>query len=567
VTVATRALVVGSGAGGSTAAMVLARAGFDVTILEKGRNYFADLTAATPHTRYSNDELKNDRWFAEPDPELEPRTFRRVGDTEPRVTGAILPLPQTVGGGTVHWDAKTPRYWDIDFRKLTLLGPVPGAQVADWPFGYDEIAPHYDEVERLIGVSGDIRQLAAVTLAHAPRSRALPMPPGPSQLSSLKAAAGCAALGLDAFPAPMAINSRPYDGRPACNNCGFCSGYGCPIHARVGALAPLRLALLAGAELRARAWVVRVVHRNGRATGLEWLDERGRRHTEAADVVVLGALGIETVRLALLSRLPDPYDQIGRRVMFHWYSVGTAVFHDERLHAYRGRSTTHACDDFADPDFPGARAAASAAGLPYFRGGTLELGGSTLPVDEAMSYLRVLPAVSPAKPFGTAFKELMRASILRDRLLGIEMIGEDLPYVTNTVDLDPSVKDYRGLPVARITYSPGTSELAAQDFYLPRLVQIGRAAGAGTVTAVAGVSSDRHPIAAGDAPDTAHVMGGMTMGSDPATSVTDGTGRLHALPNVMVADGSVFPSSGGHNPTLTIMATTLRNARAWAREG
>ena len=102
--------------------------------------------------------------------------------------------------------------------------------------------------------------------------------------------------------------------------------------------------------------------------------------------------------------------------MYHWYSFGTAIFHDERVHAYRGRSTTHVCDDFADPDFPGARAAAAAAGLPYFRGGTLELGGSVEPLTEALNVPAVLPAASPGKPFGTAFKQLMRSSILRDRL-------------------------------------------------------------------------------------------------------------------------------------------------------
>jgi choline dehydrogenase-like flavoprotein len=563
--VAKRVLVVGSGAGGSTAAMVLAEAGFDVTILEKGRNFFGDLTHAVPSTKYSNDELKSARYFAEPDPQIEPRTFRRVGDTTPRVTGVVQMMPQTVGGATIHWDAKTPRFWDIDFKKLSLLGPINGAEVADWPFTYDDIAPLYDEVEPLIGVAGDIHQIAPGTLAHAPRTKALPMPPGPLQLGSMRAAAGCEALGLHAFPAPMAINSRRYAGRPACNNCGFCSNYGCPIHARVGALAPLRQALHHGAELRERAWVSRVVHKNGKATGVEWLDAQGRTHTETADLVVLGAIAIETARLALLSDLPDPNRQIGRCMMYHWFSFGTGIFLDERMHAYRGRSTTHVCDDFADPDFAGARAAAAAAGLPYFRGGTLELGGSTLPIEEAMSYLQVLPIASPGKPFGTAFKQLMRASILRDRLIGIQMIGEDLPYATNTVDLDPKVKDYRGLPVARVTYSPGRHELAAQDFYLPWLQRIAKAAGADAVTAIAGVASDTHPIAASDLPDTAHILGGMRMGTDPAKSVTDGTGRMHTLPNVVVADGGVFPTAGGHNPTLTIMATALRNAREWAK--
>jgi choline dehydrogenase-like flavoprotein len=559
-----RALVVGSGAGGATAAMVLAQHGFDVTILEKGRSYFGDLKTAAPSTKYSNDELKSNRSFAEPDPQIEPRTFRRVTDSAPRVTGKVQHLPQTVGGATVHWDAKTPRFWDIDFKKLSLLGPVPDADVIDWPFTYADLAPLYDEVEKLIGVAGDIRQIAPGTLQHAPRRKHLPMPPGPPQYGSLKAADGCRALGLSAFIAPMAINSRKHDGRPACNNCGFCSNYGCPIHARVGALAPLRLALQRGAELRERAWVTRIVHANGRASGVEWLDARGRKHTERADLVVLAALPIETVRLALLSQVPDPNGQIGRRIMFHWFSFGTGIFLNERMHAHRGRSTTHVSDDFADPDFPGARDAARAAGLPYLRGGTLELGGSQDPIGEAMSYLQVLPAVSPDKPFGTAFKQLMRASILRDRLIGIQMIGEDLPYPTNTVDLDPDVKDYRGLLVARITYSPGNHELAAQAFYMPKLAQIARGAGADAVTAIAGVSSDRFPIAQGDVPDTAHVMGGMPMGDDPASSVTDPTGRLHTLPNVAVADGSVFPTAGGHNPTLTIMATALRNARAWA---
>ena len=65
-------------------------------------------------------------------------------------------------------------------------------------------------------------------------------------------------------------------------------------------------------------------------------------------------------------------------------------------------------------------------------------------------------------------------------------------------------------------------------------------------------------------PATEHVMGGMAMGTDPAKSVTDGEGRHHQLDNLFVADGSVFPGSGAHNPSLTIMATALRNATRWA---
>jgi gluconate 2-dehydrogenase alpha chain len=559
----TRTIVIGSGAGASTAAMVLAGAGHDVTILEKGRNFFTDLESQRPGTLFSNDELKMNRNFAAPDPITDPRVFRTSPRDKAPFVGLVQPLAQTVGGGAVHWDAKTPRYWDIDFKKLSLLGPIPGAAVEDWPFDYAEIAPHYEAVERLIGVQGDVSALPELTLAHAPRSGPFPMPPGPPQFSSLVVAGGCTKVGLHPFPSAMAITSREYDGRPVCNNCGFCSGYGCPIQARIGALAPLRHALLSGAQLMDSSNVIRVETKGGRATGVTFIDVSGARHTMAADQVVIGGNGIESSRLALLSSLPDPHDVAGRYMMFHWFTDGSGIFLDERLHAYRGRDHTHDIDDFADPDFPGARAAARAAGLPYFRAGKVELGGTDPPLQEAAQYQQILQIISPAKPFGTEFKRLMRSSLLRDRLLGLTLMGEDLPYASNHVDLDPRVRDWRGLPVARITYAPGRHELAAQAFYMPWVVRLLKAAGASAAIALPEEPSQRFPIGAGVTVQTAHIMGGMRMGSDPKTSVTDATGRHHFLDNVFVADGSVFPSAGGHNPTLTIMATALRNAQHW----
>lgn len=558
-----RTLVIGSGAGAATAAMVLAEEGEDVTILEKGRNYFSGLSGERPGTVFSNDELKGDRYFAEPDPISEPRVWRTsLADAHP-IVGAVQTLPQTVGGGTVHWDAKTPRYWDIDFKKASLLGPIPGAEIEDWPFSYDDLSGCYDEIESLIGVQGAVHAMPALTLRHSPRSRPLPMAPGPPQYSSLVVASGCRKVGLHPFPAVMAINSRTYDGRPACDDCGFCSGYGCPIEARVGALAPLRRAILAGAELREGCFVVSIHHDGRKATGVTWLDEAGKRHREAAGRVVIGANAIETVRLGLLSGLPDPHDTIGRCMMFHWFTDGSGIFLSERLHGYRGRDHTHDIDDFADPDFPGARAAARRAGLPYFRAGKVEMGGTDRPLGEAAQYQQILKYLQPHKPFGASFKELMRASLLRDRLLGLTLMGEDLPYATNRVDLDPSIRDFRGLPVARVTYGPGRHELAAQAFYMPWMVKMLRASGADHAIALPGLASKRFPIAASPTAQTAHVMGGMRMGSNPATSVTDSVGRHQLLDNVFVADGAVFPTSGGHNPTLTIMATALRNARAW----
>jgi gluconate 2-dehydrogenase alpha chain len=559
-----RAIVVGSGAGASVTSMVLAHNGWDVVVFEKGPNYIHGWEKPGPiRTVFSNDELKFDRNFDQPDPLSEPRTFRNKAGG-PIIKGVVDPLASVVGGGTTHWDAKVPRFWDIDFSKLSMLGPFPGADIEDWPFDYAEIAPYYQRIERLMGVQGDQSSIPSEpVLKHAPGKRGFVMPPGPQQLSSTTIADGCRTLGLHPYPFPTAINSRHHLGRPACNDCGQCSDYGCPIGARIGALAIMQHAVATGhVKIHADTMVDKVIHDGRRATGVRYIDRRGKRHKMDAKIVVLSCSAIESSRLALLSNLPNRHDRIGRDMMFHSFMDGFGIFTAHRMHAYRGRSITQCCEDFGDPDFEGARAFAKLNGIPYFRGGIMEIGGSEDAIGEAQEYQFILGALGNApgvKPFGTSFKSLMRTSLIRDRLAGVDFIGEDLPYATNRVQLDPKVKDYRGVPVPRLTYSQGKHEQVASEFYLPLVTALLKASGADSVSASL-PESIVNSLTGANIPHGAHVMGGMRMGKNPKTSATDGTGKVHGMDNVFVADGSVFPSSGGGNPTLTILATALRNA-------
>ena len=541
------AVIVGSGPGGATAADVLTRAGWSVLIVDKGRNHLLDPDDLTRIAGdYSNDEIKFlERHFLGPDPLIEPRTFRvRDEDGERTHVGEVNSIPTTVGGGGTHADGKVPRFREEDFALRETYGPIEGASVEDWPLDYAALEAFYAEVERAIGVAGE-----ASANPFAPwRSGPYPMPPGAPMYGALRSASAALALGLHPYPAPTAANSVPYDDRPACNNCGFCAFFGCPIHAKGDPVALLRRAFSTGrAELAAETFCARIVVQGRRASGVELVDAQGARRTVGARHVVVAAGAVETPRLLLLSGMEHPL--VGRNLMVHFQTIVIGTF-EERFHTHRGRAVTHVHDDavIVDDD---ARAAARAAGLPWLRGGMVEHGGPSLPIMEAKLY-----------PWGPTHTRLMRSSPMRDRLWAFTMQGEDLAQPTNRVDLDPSVRDVRGFPVARVTYRPHRHEEAASAHHAPRLVRVLERMGA-TWTMVAtspGLEGSRmSPV-----PISRHVMGTTRMGADPASSVVDSLGRIHTLDNVVVADSSVFVTSAGYGPTLTLVALAARAAHALA---
>jgi choline dehydrogenase-like flavoprotein len=544
-------IIVGSGPGGATAADQLTRAGRSVVVFERGHNYLVN--PALPHDLmevFSNDELKYTvRHFLGPDPWLEPRTFRRSeSDGERLLVGEVNNVPATVGGGSVHADGKLSRFREDDFRMLTELGPVEGASIADWPLSYEDLEPYYDTAERVIGVAG----LAGANPFAAWRSGPYPMPPGPAMYASLVTAAAADRLGYHPYPAPTGVNSVPYDDRPACNNCGFCADFGCAIHAKGGPGPALRRALLTGrADLRADAFVSRILVRGGRATGVEWIGPDGETHQELADEVVVAAGAMETPRLLLLSGFANP--NIGRNLMFH---MQTFVFGEVqfRVHGHIGRSVTHVHDDHVIVDDL-ARKAAAAAGLPWIKGGTVEYTTPSSVIAEAKLY-----------PWGAEHRRLMRQSPMREHFLGFVMQGEDLPQAQNLVDLDPSVRDFRGIPVARTTYEPHRHEIVASQHHGDRLASILREAGASYSIVVSSPTTTGELTSAHSdisvVPVSRHVAGTARMGRNPKTSVCDEWGRLWEVPNVLIADSSLFPTISGYGPTLTLAALAMRNVDA-----
>jgi choline dehydrogenase-like flavoprotein len=527
-------LIVGSGAGGSAAAEMLTRNGLKVLILESGPNYFENLDHvdfSKVSTQLSGDELKlTRRRIIYPDPVAEPRTFRKNESKVREFIGEVNDLPKTVGGGGVHADMKAPRFHPQDFKMRSLGVNPSGTNFADWPISYEELDPFYLHLEYLLGVQGQ----AEATPFDPPRTKPFPMVPGVPMYVGLLASDAARKLGYYPFRYPTAINSTAYDGRPACINCGWCGQFGCLTGAKGSpAVTGIRKALLTGNCLLVSETKATRLFKTGRKiTGLEAIGPDGKTGFYQADRYVLSASPIEDVRLLQMSDpggngIGNSNDLVGRNLMFHYQTYAIGVF-DKRLHTHRGSSVTHGLLDF--------RGTAEDKSRPL--GGIVEIGGEAGVISEAVNY------VTRVGMTGFMLKTLMKQSPFRDRLMAFIMQGEDAPQLSNRVDLDPNIRDFDRLPVPRVTYKSHDFELSAQKYYSPKLLEIFKVAGAKY-----GFIAPNDKV-----PSSRHILGTLRFGNDPTTSVCDSTGRFHELDNLFAADGSLFPTSSGINPTLTIMA-------------
>lgn len=464
-----------------------------------------------------------------------------------------------MGGTSLHYNAKTPRFWRQDFTQRSVLGSVEGAQVADWPIGYDDLTPFYDEVERKVGVQGDHTLMPQRTRDQSRADSPFVMAPNPVPYVSSLVAEGAARLGYTAYPQPAAVNSEHFDGRPACNSCGLCSGFGCPINARGDALTSWLNPAVRTGRVRVidRAFVYRIdtTRRGHRATTVRYADVAGERHAVFGDIVVVAGSPINTARLLLMSAngahpagLGNGSDQVGRNMMFHNLTLAAALF-DHDVHSMRSQSNGMQLDDLVGP-FTGPEV--TALGVPYVKGAMVQICGGVPLVAGAM-------LVAGLVGYGQHHKELMRSGVLQHRIGGSALWHEDLPQAANRIDLDPAVTDFLGLPAARITYSPHRHEQAAAQLLGPRMQAFHQAAPGAIASA-----HIPYPLIQETPVYSAHLAGTARMGKVAEASVCDAQGRLHEVENVYVADASTFPTFPGVNPTLTIMANALRIARGIA---
>ncbi|MEO8629227.1 MAG: GMC family oxidoreductase [Betaproteobacteria bacterium] len=498
-------VIVGSGAGGGTLGNELAQKGVKVVCLEAG-------------ARLTLGDIKNDVG----------EMFMKLSWLDPRVGTGQLPagLPawicKTVGGTTVHWAGASLRLQPHEFKTLTTYGAIKGANLLDWPIGYDDLLSYYERAEDKMGTTG---------------TNGRPRLPGNNNFKVLEY--GARKIGYrDVHTGNMSVNSQEYAGRPACRQIGFCMS-GCAIGAKWSTLyTEVPQAEATGNyEIRPESMVVKINHNaSGKVTGVVYVDKDGAMQEQKARVVCVAGNSIETPRLLLNSSsakfpqgLANSSGQVGKNYMAHMTGGAYAIMPGP-VYMHRG---TQMAGIVRDED-----------GFKPERGFA---GGYELETIPAFG----MPGFpSYAKPGGWGREYAQDIERYRNAA-GLWIVGEDLPQESNRIALDAKVKDKNGMPVANVHYLDHPNDTAMRNHAWKQSVALYEAAGATKVYT-------RMPF-----PST-HNMGTCRQSAAPKDGVCNGFGQTHDIGNLYISDGSQFTSSAAENPTLTIVALAIRQAESIA---
>src|SRR5688500_9966121 len=539
--------IVGSGAGGGMAAYSLTAAGANVVMLEAGPAWYASRNSNMLLPSYASPRrgaATKTRPFGEFDAcdggwDIEGEPYTRASGTRFSWWRARM-----LGGRTNHWGRISLRFGPDDFRGKSIDGLGD-----DWPIGYDDIAPYYDRIDRLIGLFG-----TKEGIRNAPDG--IFQPPPKPRCHELLVKKASDRLRITCIPGRLSILTKPMNGRMACHYCGECRR-GCT----VGAMFTSPDVLIAPAQKTGRLTLltnamVREVTSgpDGLATGVSYIDKRnGADEHVRARVVVLAASAFETARILLNSKSPrspqglaNSSGTVGKYIT-DTTGAGVSGFipalMDGVPHNEDGIDGAHLYMpwwlDNRKLDFP--------------RGYHIEVSGGRRQPEAG--FMGGIQRYAPGGGYGAALKNDYRRYY--GATIGFAGRGEMIPNDKSFLELDPAVKDRFGIPVLRFNWQWSDHEYNQakhmQETFRALIAELG-----GTVFAQMPTRDNGYGLNTGGS--IIHEVGGTRMGNDPSTSVLNANCQAHEVKNLFVTDGGPFVSQADKNPTWTILALAMRTS-------
>jgi choline dehydrogenase-like flavoprotein len=556
-------VIIGSGAGGGMAGYVLANAGIKALMLEAGP--FFDPAK-------DSDQLK---WSYQ-SPRRGGNATRALGDFDAAYGGWQIdgePYTQKdgsefqwfrarmLGGRTNHWARIALRMGPKDFKCKTSYGVGD-----DWPITYEEIKSYYDRVDKLIGVYGSMEGLE-----NDPDGIFLPPPkPRLNELFVKKAAKG---LGIPVIPGRGAVMTAPLPGntdRHACFFCGQCNR-SCKIYGDFSSSSCLVIPAIKTGNLTVKTnAVVREIltDANGLATGVSYIDKDDMQEYQVkAKVVILAASTCESARILLNSKssahpngLANASNAVGKYLHDSTQGGGAAIlpqllgrprFNEDgvgSLHLYAPWWL-----DNKKLDFPRGYHLEVFGGMwmPSY-GGYFGFEGQLVP------YLNGYLPGPDGKPkngggYGLSLKEDYRR--FYGTMAGIGCHGTATAREDNYCEIDPGVVDKFGIPVLRFRYKWTSDEINQAKHMQETSMAIVKAMGGISLVPPSGPETNYGLDKPGKG---IHEVGTVRMGDDPKKAPLNKWGQAHDCKNLFVTDGSIFTQQSEKNPTLTILALSMR---------
>lgn len=549
-------IIVGSGAGGGMAAYMLSKAGVKVALLEAGPAYdpAKNVTqlkwpyesprrgASTKFRNFGDFDAAYGGW------ELDGEPYTHVGDTEFDWFRSRM-----VGGRTNHWGRISLRFGPKDFKRKSIDGLG-----EDWPISYDDIAPYYDKIDKLIGVFG-----SKENLPNDPDSIFLP-PPKP-RLHELFIKDAAITAGVPVIPSRLSILTQKInDERGACFFCSQCNR-GCQVYGDFSSSSVLvKPAIATGnVDLYVNAMAREVlVNKDGTAAGISYVDKTDLQEYQVSGrIVILAASAGETARLMLNSKSEAHPNGLGNSssIVGKYIHDSTGVALGGYLPKLLGRKRynedgvggMHVYSpwwlDNKKLDFP------RGYHIEYWGGMGTPSYGFGFGIQGVNKNFPAKNGTHKAGGYGAQLKEDYRYFF--GASVGMAGRGEAVALESNYCEIDPNVVDKYGIPVLRFHYKWSDFEIKQAKHMQETFQEIMHKMGAEITWGIKG-KEDNYGL---EAPGRIiHEVGTARMGDNRKSSVFNKFNQAHDCKNLFAVDGAPFVSQADKNPTWTILALSMR---------